>query len=88
MMVASRQYTVRVNEATHRALRELTARSGESTAALLERVVARYQREQLLAEANAAWAEIRADSAASAEIATEQALWEQTLDDRLEREEW
>ncbi len=88
MMVASRQYTVRVNEATHRALRELTARSGESTAALLERVVARYQREQLLAEANAAWAEIRADPAASAEIATEQALWEQTLDDGLEREEW
>jgi hypothetical protein len=51
-------------------------------------VVARYQREQLLAEANAAWAEIRADPAASAEIATEQALWEQTLDDGLKREEW
>lgn len=86
--MAPRQYTVRVNEATHRTLRELTAQSGESTAALLERVISRYRREQLLAEANAAWGRIRAEPGASAEVEAEQAMWEQTLADGLEPEEW
>ena len=87
-VVATQRYTIQVTEATHRALGDLTARSGESAAALLERLVARYEREQSLAEANAAWAAIQADPTARSEVEAEQALWEGTLADGLGREQW
>lgn len=61
---------------------------GESTATILEQAVERFQREQLLNEANAAWAAILADPTAAAEVAAEQALWDQTLADGLADEEW
>ena len=83
-----KQRTVRVTETTHRILRELSTRSGASMTVILERAVERYQREQLLGEANDAWAALQADPAAMTEIEGEQALWEQTLGDGLEREEW
>lgn len=88
MGAASKQRIVRVTEATHRALRELSMQRGESTATILEQAVERFQREQLLNEANAAWAAILADPTAAAEVAAEQALWDQTLADGLADEEW
>ncbi len=83
-----KQRTVRVTEETHRILRELTTRSGEPMTMIIGRAVEQYRREQLLAEANEAWAALQADPAAMAEIEAEQALWDQTLGDGLEREEW
>lgn len=88
MAVTTKQHLVRVSEATHRTLRELTARRGETMTAIVEQAVERYRREAWLAEANAAWAAIRADPGAMAEVRAEQELWDQTLADGLEEEEW
>lgn len=87
-MAATKQRTVRVTEATHQALRELTVSRGESMTTILERAVGRYQREQLLAEANAAWAALQSDPAVLAESEAEQMLWDRTLADGLEEEAW
>ncbi len=88
MGTATRWRTMRVTETTHRILRELAGQSGESMTVIVERVVERYQREQLLTGANDAWATLQADPVARADVEAEQALWEQTLGDGLEREEW
>jgi hypothetical protein len=57
-------------------------------ATILERAVEHYWREQLLGEANEAWAALQADPTAMIEVAAEQALWDRTLGDGLEPEEW
>ena len=88
MGTATRRRTMRVTETTHWILRELAGQSGDSMTVIVERAVERYQREQLLTGANEAWAVLQADPAARADIEAEQALWEQTLGDGLEREEW
>ena len=81
-------YTVRISERTHRALSDLRRSTGQSMPAIIEQAVDRWQREQLLREANAAWAAIVADPAASAEILAERALWEGTVADGLDPEGW
>ena len=88
MGTTSRRRAVRLTERTHRKLSELAAKSGEPMTVILERAVEQYQREQLLTEANEAWAALQADSTATIEVAVEQALWDRTLGDGLEREEW
>ena len=88
MATATKGYTVRVNPETHRVLRELATDSGESMMSVLEQAVERYRRERWLEEANEEWAAIRADPQAMAEIAAEQALWDNTLLDGLEDEQW
>ena len=88
MGTAARRRTMRVTETTHRILRELAGQSGESMTVIVERAVERYQREQLLTEANEAWSALQTDPAARADVEAEQALWEQTLGDGLEREKW
>ena len=88
MGTATRRRTMRVTETTHRILRELAGQSGESMTVIVERAVERYQREQLLTGANEAWAVLQADPVARADIEAEQALWEQTLGNELEPEEW
>jgi hypothetical protein len=88
MAGGTKQHTVRVSESTHRALRRLIAVSGKSMTAVLERAVDRFEREQLFAEADAAWAAIQADPAAMAEIEAEQRLWDQTLMDGLAGDGW
>lgn len=81
-------HTVRISERTHRALSQLKRSTGQSMPAIIEQAVERWQREHLLREANAAWAAIVADPAASAEIEAERALWEATVADGLEPEDW
>ncbi len=88
MVTATRQRTVRVTEATHQLLRELTRQSGEPMTVMLERAVEQYRRERLLAEADEAWAALRADPAALRDVEAEQALWDRALADGLEPEEW
>ena len=88
MGTATRRRTMRVIETTHRILRELAGQSGDSMTVIVERAVERYQREQLLTGANEAWAVLQADPVARADIEAEQALWDQTLGDGLEREAW
>jgi hypothetical protein len=50
--------------------------------------IERRSHEELLREANAAWARIIADPAARAEIDAERALWDATVGDGLEPENW
>ncbi len=88
MGTATRRRTMRVTETTHRILRELAGQSGDSMTVIVERAVERYQREQLLTGSNEAWAVLQVDPTAMADIEAEQALWEQTLGDGLEPEEW
>ena len=79
-----KQRAVRVSETTHLILRDLSTRSGEPMTMIVQRAVERYQREQLLSEANDAWAALQAGPATMADIEGEQAVWEQTLGDGLE----
>ena len=79
---------VRISAQTHATLRELAAQRGQSMAQVVEQAVERERREQLLREANDAWAAIVADPEARAEIAAERALWDAMLADGLEPEDW
>ena len=88
MTTTTKQRNVRVTETTHRALHDLAANSGESMAAIIERAVDRYRREQILLHANAAWSKLMQDSAAKAELEAEDALWDATVGDGLEDEPW
>ncbi len=81
-------HSVRISERTHRVLSQLKHSTGQSMPAIIEQAVDRWQRELLLREANAAWAAILADPGASAEIEGERALWETTVADGLEPEDW
>ena len=88
MAATEKGYTVRVSPATHQALRELAADSGESMIGILEQAIERYRRERWLEGANQEWAALQADPQAKEELAAEQALWDSTLLDGLEQEEW
>jgi hypothetical protein len=57
-------------------------------ATLVERAVEAFRRDQLFAAAEAAWRAIQSDPAARAEIDAEYALWDTTVADGLEREDW
>lgn len=88
MIATGRQRTVRINEATHRMLSDLAEERGESMAEVLERAVDRFRRAQVLHNANAIWEAILKDPAARAEVEAEDALWDGTLADGLDAEEW
>lgn len=79
---------VRVSARTHRAVQELAERRGQSMTRVIEEAIERERREPVLRDANAAWARIMDDPQAKAEIETERALWDATLGDGLELEDW
>ncbi|MBK9712007.1 MAG: ribbon-helix-helix protein, CopG family [Kouleothrix sp.] len=76
--------TIRVSDKTHHALRELAVSSGTSMNDVIERAVEAYRRQQIIDQANAQYAALRADPAAWAEVQAERAAWENTLADGLE----
>lgn len=88
MATTASQRTVRVTEVTHRTLQALAARAGEPMTVVLARAVERYRREQLLRDANDAWAAIKADPVAWREMKDEDKIWDATLMDGLEDEPW
>lgn len=88
MATTTSQRTVRVTNATHRALQDLAAQAGEPMTVVLARAVERYRREQLLRDANDAWAAIKADPVAWRELKDEDKVWDVTLMDGLEDEPW
>ncbi|MCA1595099.1 MAG: toxin-antitoxin system protein [Chloroflexi bacterium] len=67
--------TVRVTPTTYRALKDLSAESGDSMQAVMENALDVYQRQQMMERLNAAFARLRADEAA----------WQEELE---ERQEW
>jgi len=76
--------TIRVNEATRDALRELAATTGEPMARLVERAVEHLRAEEFFAELNRAYDRLHADASALAEEAAEREEWEESLADGLE----
>lgn len=88
MVVTMKTHTVRINDRTHRVLRDLSAQTGQSMPAMIEQAVEHWRREELLRAANEAWARIIADPVARAEIEAERALWENVVADGLEPEDW
>jgi predicted transcriptional regulator len=76
--------TIRVSLHTRNLLQELAQTSGSSMQAVLEQALEQYRRQQLLEATNAAYAALRADPDAWAELEQERLTWEQTLADGLE----
>ncbi|HUG16685.1 MAG TPA: hypothetical protein VMM78_16895 [Thermomicrobiales bacterium] len=79
---------VRISQASHRKLRELADETGESMTAVLDQAIERFRRERFFARAAAEWEAIQRDPIARAELDAEYALWDTTVADGLDGEEW
>lgn len=81
--------TVRISAASRKVLRELAERNGTSMQALIERALEEYRRQRFLEECNAAYAAVRADPSAWAEVEAERRELAGSLMDGLDpRELW
>jgi ADP-ribose pyrophosphatase YjhB (NUDIX family) len=76
--------TVRIGEETRQALRELERQTGYRTSELLALAVEQYRRSLILDVTNRAYAALRTDPEAWAEVEAEREEWEGTLADGLE----
>jgi predicted transcriptional regulator len=76
--------TIRVSTRTRDLLQELAQRSGGSMQLVLEQALEQYRRQQLLEAANDAYAELRTDESAWADLEHERSDWDSTLADGLE----
>jgi len=79
--------TVRISEATHHLLKELSEAKDKPMQAILEVAVEEYRRRHFLESVNDAYAALRRDARAWAEMRTEQARWDETLGDGLPPDE-
>ena len=77
---------IRVSEKTHNVLRELSVEAGESMNDVVEAAVELYRRQRVLVAANAAYARLRADPGAWADVQAERAAFDGTLADGLEED--
>ena len=75
--------TVRINQQALQTLRELAGQRGISMSSLLEEVIENQRRADLLAQANAAYSALQADSQARQELQEERDAWDVTLRDGL-----
>ena len=74
---------VRVNDTTHRILRELSERDGEPMPEILAKAVEDYRRRRFLEGANVAFAALRENPDAWEEELEEREIWDSTLADGL-----
>lgn len=77
------QGTTRISAAAHGILRELSEAEGKPMSALLDEAVETLRRQRFLERVNAAYAALRSDPAAWADIVEERRAWEPTLSDGL-----
>jgi hypothetical protein len=80
--------TVKVRPETHKALRDLADKTGDSMQDVLARAVEEHRRRLFFEQVNAAYEALRQDPKAWAEELEERALWESTLLDGLDEEDW
>jgi len=80
--------TVRIRKETHQVLRELAQRRGVPMTQLLEEAAEHLRRQDLLRRINEDYARLHEDPQAWAEELEERRLWEATLADGLEDDEW
>jgi predicted transcriptional regulator len=76
--------TIRVSTHTRDLLQDLAQRSGVSMQSILEQALEQYRRQQLLEATNAAYALLKTNGEAWADLERERSDWDQTLADGLE----
>lgn len=76
--------TVRISLATREKLRSLADQTGESMQTVLDRALEIYRRQQILQQANIAFAALHENSPEWKAEQEERSLWEATLGDGLE----
>jgi hypothetical protein len=77
---------VRLSDTSHRLLKDLAERSGESLQGVLERIIDESRQRRMLEEFSEDYARLRADPQAWAELLEERRPWENTLMDGIEPE--
>lgn len=87
-MATTTSRPVRVSESTYQVLRQLSEQRGQSMTTVIEQAIERERREQMLRDANDAWAAILSDPDTAAEVEAEDALLEGTIADGLEDLKW
>jgi predicted DNA-binding protein len=80
--------SVRMDSGLRDALKDLAARTGQSMADVISQAIELYATGLFFAEADAAYARLQADPKAWAEELEERRLWDNTLMDDLEDDEW
>lgn len=78
--------TIRISEKTHRTLMQLAREARAPMTDLVDQAVELYRRKRILAEANVAYAALRQEPEAWAELQAERAVLEGTLVDGFDRE--
>ena len=78
--------TIRISIETREKLRALTARTGESMGAIVDRAVEEIRRKDFWERTNAAFAALRNDPEAWKAEQEERSAWDATLADGLEEE--
>ena len=73
--------TVRISTQTKKTVKKLAAKTGRKIQAVLDEAVELYRRQSFLEEANAAFANLRADAQAWSEEQEERAMWDTAASD-------
>lgn len=73
--------TVRISTQTKKTVKKLAAQTGRKMQAVLDEAVELYRRQRFLEEANAAFANLRADTEAWSEEQAERAMWDTASSD-------
>jgi hypothetical protein len=76
---------VRVNEATHTAIRDLANESGDSMQGVIDKAISRYKRELFLESLSEDFKRLKSNSEDWDEELEERRLWENTLLDGDEK---
>jgi hypothetical protein len=79
-----KQTTVRIDQATHTLLKDISRAEGTSMQTVIQEAVELHRRRRFLEAVNRGFAALRADPAASASYDQELQSWEMTLADGLE----
>ena len=75
--------TIRISNRTHIALKQISRDESETMQSVLDKLLRKYQAEQLLHKTNAAFAQLRENSEEWDHELDERAAWDQTLADDL-----
>ena len=78
--------TLRISQAAHQILREISQSTGEAMSSIVDRALEEYRRKKLLERANEAFAAMKMDPKAWIEELEERRAWEGTLGDGLEKD--
>jgi len=79
--------TVRISEVSHRVLREVAEKTGDTMLEILDKALDDYRRKLFFQVLNRGYALLKADPADWADVKEERKAWDETLMDGLDSEE-